>query len=160
MPIRAIAGPLAAVLPLLLAAAPARSEPCTAIPSVQRSAQLDRNAADGGRLGRQIHAMTPPQGVQAVGTTMFAGPASWDAAWRAMTGFPGEVLCPAGSSSGTQHGKTLAIRVPAMLRNAADGSGRCVQAMPFTSATVTYVFEVAGPPESPSRILATAYPKP
>lgn len=158
MPTRKIAGLLAAGL--TLAAAPARSAPCLDIASVQRSADPDRNTAEGGRLARHIPGAVPPsETVQSVGTPMFADHRSWDAAWRALTGYPGELLCGE-ELGGTQFGKTLNVRVPALWCGEMDVGGRCIRATPFTSATVTYVFERAGPPEAPVWILGVAYPKP
>lgn len=162
MPIRKIAA-LLATLPaagLTLAAAPARSAPCLDIASVQRSADPERNTAEGGRLARHIlGAVPPPKAGQSVGTPMFADHRSWDAAWRALTGHPGQLLC-SDELGGTQYGKTLSLQVPAMRCEETDGVGRCTRAAPFTSATVTYVFELAGPPEAPVWILGAAYPKP
>ncbi|CAO3446965.1 hypothetical protein [Azospirillum argentinense] len=41
-----------------------------------------------------------------------------------------------------------------------DDIGRCSDARPFTSTTMTYGFEHAGPPDAPVWILGVAYPKP
>ena len=158
MPNLKIAGPL--IAGLLLFAAPAWSAPCLDIPSVRLSADPERNMAEGGRLARHIPgAVPPPEARPSVGTPMFADRRAWEAAWTAVTGYPGELLCGE-ELGGTQFGKTLSVQVPALLCEAADDEGRCTLAAPFTSATVTYVFERAGPPEAPRWILGVAYPKP
>ncbi|MBB3266556.1 hypothetical protein FHW79_004197 [Azospirillum sp. OGB3] len=158
MPTLKIAGLL--IVGLLLSTAPARSAPCLEIQSVRLSADPERNMAEGGRLARHILGAVPlPKAGQSVGMPMFADRRAWDAAWQALTGYPGQLLCDHELGS-SQYGKTLSVQVPSMRCEEADGAGRCVRAQPFTSETVTYVFEVSGPPEAPAWILGTAYPKP
>lgn len=158
MPIRSITGLFAALM--VVTSVPARSEPCLDIPSVQRSADPAVNRADGGRLTRHVFgALPPPNAAQEVGLPLFADLWSWHAAWSAVTGYPGELLCGE-ELGGTQFGKTLSVQVPALWCGDTDDLGRCTDATPFTSATVTYVFEQAGPPEAPVWILGVAYPKP
>ncbi|WP_145678278.1 hypothetical protein [Azospirillum brasilense] len=158
MTIRSISGLLIALL--AFTTAPAWSGPCLDIPSVPRSADPALNATLGGRLTRHIFgAPPPPNAVQEVGMPLFADLGAWRAAWNAVIGHPGEVLCGE-ELGGTQFGKTLSVRVPALWCGETDDTGRCTDAKPFTSATVTYVFERAGPPDAPVWILGVAYPKP
>ncbi|TWA89797.1 hypothetical protein FBY14_10595 [Azospirillum brasilense] len=155
---RSIPGLFAALM--AFTAAPARSDPCLDMPSVLRSADPAFNMAQGGRLTRHIFgAPPPPNATQDVGQPLFADLWAWHAAWSAVSGYPGELLC-GDELGGTQFGKTLNVKVPALWCEKADDKGRCIDATPFTSATVTYVFEWSGPPDAPAWILGVAYPKP
>ncbi|QCN93930.1 hypothetical protein D3093_00810 [Azospirillum argentinense] len=155
---RSIPGLLTALL--VFTAAPARSDPCLDIPSVLRSADPALNTTLGGHLTRHIFgAPPPPNAAQEVGMPLFADLWAWRAAWNTVTGYPGEFLCGE-ELGGTQFGKTLSVQVPALWCGETDDIGRCTGATPFTSTTVTYVFERAGPPDAPVWILGVAYPKP